>query len=202
MKKGISDRYDNDWKQAKIDFISDYKFTIACENSFSNSYRTEKIVQPFVANSIPIYIGAPNIAKEFNPKAFINCSEYKNFDEVIAKVVELDTDDEKYMEMLRQPAMQPDYKFDIQERFENFLYNIIEKGNKPFNKNPRSWDYNEKLMRDIVDIKKIRFKYNRYKILSKIALGKYHEYYINRFRGYTPYAQRVENLITKLKTIK
>lgn len=202
MKSDIIERYDNDWWQGKIDFIKNYKFTIAFENSRSEGYTTEKILHPFFANSIPIYWGNPVVTREFNPKAFINCNDYENFDQVIERIKELDNNDELYMEMLRQPPMQPDYTFDKKEQLEKFLVNIIEKGVKPFNKNPRSWDYNEKLMRDVVDYKKIKFKYFRYKVLSKIALGKTREYYKNRYKGFKPKAIQMDNLIAKLKAIK
>jgi alpha(1,3/1,4) fucosyltransferase len=202
MKSDIIERYDNDWWQGKIDFIKNYKFTIAFENSRSEGYTTEKILHPFFANSIPIYWGNPVVTREFNPKAFINCNDYENFDQVIERIKELDNNDELYMEMLRQPPMQPDYTFDKKEQLENFLANIIEKGVKPFNKNPRSWDYNEKLMRDVVDYKKIKFKYFRYKVLSTIALGKAREYYKWRVKTFKPKAIQMDNLIAKLKAIK
>lgn len=202
MKGDLIKRYDGDWQKGKIEFISNYKFTFAFENSSSIGYTTEKLVHPFMANSIPIYWGNPEVTRDFNPKAFINCNDYKNFDEVIEKIKELDNNDDLYMEMLKQPPMQPDYKFDKQEQLEKFLFTIIEKGNKPFNKNPRNWDYNEKLMRDIIDYRKIRFKYRRYQFLSKFALGKTREYYKERFAWFTPKADRVKKLILELKAIK
>ena len=85
-----------------------------------------------MANSIPIYMGNPDVTRDFNSKAFINCNDYKNFDEVIEVIKELDNNDEKYMEMLRQPAMLPTYDFNFEKKAENFLINIIEKGNKPY----------------------------------------------------------------------
>lgn len=202
MKSNIVKRYDDDWQKGKIDFIKDYKFTIAFENSSSLGYTTEKLIQPFFANSIPIYWGNAEVTREFNPKAFINCNDYKNFDEVIEKIKELDNNDDLYMEMLKQPPMQSDYKFDKQEKLEKFLFNIIEKGNKPFNKNPRSWDYNEKLMRDIVDYKKIRFKYHRYQVLSILCIGKSRKYYKERLNWFKPKAEKMKILVKKLKAIK
>ncbi|MFA7658015.1 MAG: glycosyltransferase family 10 [Candidatus Gastranaerophilaceae bacterium] len=202
MKSDIIERYDKNWKKGKIDFIHDYKFTIAFENSSSIGYTTEKLLHPFWANSIPIYWGNPEVTREFNPKAFINCNDYKNFDEVVEKVKELDNNDDLYMEMLRQPPMRPDYRFNQRELLENFLYNIIEKGNKPYNKNPRNWDYNEKLMRDIIDYKKLKFKHYRYLLLSKVSLGKMRKYYEGRTAWFTPRIKRLKTLVKKLKAIK
>ncbi len=120
------------WAESKIELLKNYKFTIAFENRFTNGYTTEKLYQPLMANSIPIYMGNPAVCEDFNPKAFINCNDYKNFDEVIEVVKELDNNNDKYMEMLRQPAMQENFDFDYRKKLSNFLINIIEKGNKPY----------------------------------------------------------------------
>ena len=77
-------------------------------------------------------MGNPSVVKDFNPKAFINCNDYKNFDEIIEVIKELDNNDEKYMEMLRQPAMQPNFDFDYKKKLSEYLIHIIEKGNKPY----------------------------------------------------------------------
>ena len=50
----------------KLSFLQQYKFTIAFENSSYPGYTTEKLLQAFVTNTIPIYWGNPLIHKEFN----------------------------------------------------------------------------------------------------------------------------------------
>lgn len=47
----------------KRETLAKYKFTIACENSIASDYVTEKFFDPLVAGSVPVYWGAPNIAK-------------------------------------------------------------------------------------------------------------------------------------------
>lgn len=132
----------DDWRETKTNFVKQYKFTIAFENTLTSGYTTEKLYQPILANSIPIYWGNPDVARDFNPKAFVNCSDYKNFDEVIERVKELDCDDEKYLQMLREKPMQEGYGFDAKEKLENFLVNVIEKGNNPFHKSLIQWNTN------------------------------------------------------------
>lgn len=61
MKAAITPR-EGDWHQGKIDFIKNYKFTIAWENTYYAGYVTEKLVDPLNARSIPIYMGDPDIA--------------------------------------------------------------------------------------------------------------------------------------------
>lgn len=87
----------------KISFLREYKFTLAFENAFHRGYTTEKLVEPMISGSIPIYWGNPDIADEFNAKSFINVNDYDNWEKAIEKIVELDNDDSKYLEMLVQP---------------------------------------------------------------------------------------------------
>ena len=125
------------WVNGKIRFLQDYKFTIAFENGMIAGYTTEKLVDPFLARSIPIYWGNPEVVKYYNPKAFINCNDYDNdFDRVVARVKELDNDEKQYMAMLREPPLQPDFPFDMPERFLDWMSHIIEKGPHPLCKNP------------------------------------------------------------------
>ncbi|CAF1395355.1 unnamed protein product [Adineta ricciae] len=49
------------WEAGKLALTSDYLFTIAIENSRSYDYVTEKLWQPLLVGSVPIYLGAPNI---------------------------------------------------------------------------------------------------------------------------------------------
>ena len=94
----------------KHEFLQHYKFTIAFENTSYPGYTTEKILHPLIANSIPIYWGNPLIAKDFNPKAFVNCHEYENFEQVIDKVIEIDNDDDLYHAYLKEPVFPDNIK--------------------------------------------------------------------------------------------
>lgn len=87
----------------KMDFIQDYKFVISFENSAYPGYTTEKLIEPMLVNSIPIYWGNPVVDKDFNTHSFINITDTKSFDAAIERIIELDRDDEKYMAMASQP---------------------------------------------------------------------------------------------------
>lgn len=50
----------------KADALNPYYFHLCIENSNVNHYWTEKIADPILAFSIPIYIGAPNISDYFD----------------------------------------------------------------------------------------------------------------------------------------
>ncbi|MFN4857159.1 MAG: glycosyltransferase family 10 domain-containing protein [Pseudanabaena sp.] len=141
--------------QRKQNFLTEYKFTIAFENYSYPGYNTEKILDPMIVNSLPIYLGNPYINRHFNPKSFINAHEYietnnswiinfleyncqpdfedmrpstfktlpnkakrkiktigrelkshlqyKNFDQLINRIIEIDQDDQLYAEYLLEP---------------------------------------------------------------------------------------------------
>ena len=57
----------------KFSFDKKHKFSIVFENCIYPGYTTEKIMQAFVAGTIPIYSGDPMIAREFNTNAFVIC---------------------------------------------------------------------------------------------------------------------------------
>lgn len=116
----------------KVEFQSEYKFSFAFENNAYRpehpGYTTEKIMQPMRVNSIPIYWGNPVIDREFNTKSFINWYDYNSPQEVMEHIIELDNNDEKYMEMLREPWF-IDNKIPEAQKKESvtaFLYNIFE----------------------------------------------------------------------------
>ena len=112
----------------KLLFDEEHKFSIAFENISHRGYTTEKIVQAFAARTIPIYWGDPDITKVFNPKAFINVMDYSSLDEVVAKVREIDMDDNLYFEMLLEPAIIEDkYSIDsLHKGLTLFLNNIVD----------------------------------------------------------------------------
>ena len=91
----------------KISFLKDYKFTIAFENEPASGYITEKIVHPLAVGSIPIYWGSSKIANYFNPKAFINCHDYQNFEQVVERVIAIDNDPDLYARYIQAPPTAP-----------------------------------------------------------------------------------------------
>lgn len=87
----------------KLAFVRDYKFTLAFENSVSDGYTTEKLIEPMLAGSLPIYWGNPLIALDFNPRSFIDVSTFPSFTAAIDHILKVDADDELYLAYLREP---------------------------------------------------------------------------------------------------
>jgi hypothetical protein len=67
--------------------FSEYKYSICLENSFSPGYVTEKLIDGYISNTIPIYMGALPLGI-FNVKSFINLSPFLPFDNQLRKQLE------------------------------------------------------------------------------------------------------------------
>lgn len=188
MKDAINAREGN-FAEGKLKFQKNYKFTIAFENNLYPGYTTEKLSQAFLADTIPIYWGNPEVVRDFNPKAFINCHDYNSIDEVIQRVIELDNNDEEYLKMLREPCVNSNYEFNKQQMFEDFLLGIIEKGNKPFNKNPNpainKYGYVgeiKTIKNDQKYLKYLKKEKNRLRIMKNITFGKKRKHYKEKYK--------------------
>jgi alpha(1,3/1,4) fucosyltransferase len=97
----------------KQEFISQYKFTIAMENSENPGYTTEKLVHPKTADSIPIYWGNPLVHQDWNTKAFINAYEFGNIGELVEFIKEVDNDDSLYEKILMEPHFNGEMPLDL-----------------------------------------------------------------------------------------
>ena len=100
----------NYWTQEYRNFISQYKFIICFENTNFGTYITEKIVNPYLANIIPIYWGTQHIQKMFNPASmlYLENESLEAFDNLLHKIIELDNNDQKYLEYINQPVFTED----------------------------------------------------------------------------------------------
>jgi alpha(1,3/1,4) fucosyltransferase len=85
------------------------RFNIAFENQISPGYVTEKLLNPLIAGSVPIYWGAPEAATDFNPASFVSASEFTNLDALVRHVIWLDDNPEALAEISSAPAF-PDNK--------------------------------------------------------------------------------------------
>jgi hypothetical protein len=111
----------------KVAFLQSYKFDITFENESYPGYTTEKLAEAFAGNTVPIYWGNPKIERDFNTDAFVNCHDFRNLDQVVDFVVELDRNDDLYRQYLGAPAF-PDGKLSefadptsILDRFERIF---------------------------------------------------------------------------------
>jgi hypothetical protein len=112
----------------KIEWLKDYKFCICFENFSEYGYLTEKLLEGMMGGCIPIYWGSESCREEFNPKSFLNWHDYNNDEELINKIIELDNNLFKYLEMYREPYLidNKENKFMYDNRVIEFFKKIIE----------------------------------------------------------------------------
>lgn len=103
----------------KLEFVHDYKFMIAFENSSYPGYVTEKIFEPMLMGTIPLYWGSSTVNTEFNEKSFVNLNEI-SIDEAVETVIQLDENDDLYYEMYSQPFLSNN-KLNEWMEFENLI---------------------------------------------------------------------------------
>ena len=87
-----------------IDSYKDYTFVMAFENGVVDGYITEKIINAFYSGAIPVYYGSSNVSEFFNPKSFINVSNYNSFEDCIKYMLTLTN--EQITNMVNEPIYQ------------------------------------------------------------------------------------------------
>ena len=89
----------------KMEFLKDYKFTISFENTVSPGYVTEKLIDPFLSGSLPIYRGSTTVGDDFNKGSFINALDFNNAESLIEKIIEIDNNDEMYNHIMNSSIL-------------------------------------------------------------------------------------------------
>ena len=94
-----------------INFIRKYKFIICFENTKKGTYITEKIVNPYLAQIVPIYWGTHHVKNIFNVESmlFLEDETTESFVKLVNRIIELDNDDKKYLECVNSQTLIIDY---------------------------------------------------------------------------------------------
>jgi hypothetical protein len=106
-------------RKTKLETIARYHFTLAFENSLSLDYATEKFYDPLLVGSVPVYLGAPNVA-EHAPAAdcYIDVRDFGGPAELAGHLMELAADERRYSRHLEWRALPLDPRFiaNVQEQ--------------------------------------------------------------------------------------
>lgn len=78
--------------------MSHYKFVLAIENTWTESYVTEKLFYALDSGSVPIYFGAPNVLDFVPPHSIIDGNKFKSMEELASYVKYLANDPVAYAE--------------------------------------------------------------------------------------------------------
>ena len=133
----------------KPEFLKGYKFTIAAENSSAEGYTTEKLIEPLMRGSMPVYWGDPAIENsEFDTAAFV---VVKDIDAAVEEVRRLDNDSDAYYEKLSGTIFRDGSPAEVlagyEERLLDFFGNIFERSKQEAYRRPR-YGFNKTLTRN------------------------------------------------------
>jgi hypothetical protein len=102
---------------------TDYKFVLALENGIDVGYLTEKLINPILANSIPIYAGPNDIFDIINKKRIIYIYDFENFDKLNEYIEKIDNNDYLYNLILSENIFTGKITFD---NFREYLSDKID----------------------------------------------------------------------------
>ena len=111
----------------KVKFLKKYKFSIAMENSEADGYASEKIIDSFLAGTIPIYYGDYMVDEYINPKSYILIKNELDLENKINYIIQIDNDDNLYRKIMKEKVFIDDFFVDnIQNDRKKFLLHIFE----------------------------------------------------------------------------
>jgi hypothetical protein len=110
-------------------FLNQFKFMICFEHTSNPYYITEKLHNAWLGGTIPIYWGCKQATTFLNPNAFLYLEDESNeaIERLIHKIIELDNDNAKYMEMYNEPLIignQIPHELDI-EKIRNKIHQVL-----------------------------------------------------------------------------
>jgi len=163
-----------------VKIYSEYKFVLAIENTIKQGYNTEKLINPILANSIPIYYGSSDIFNIINKKRVIFFDDFENINKLIDCVIEISQNEQKYNEIINEKIF---IRNDINlgnynefiERQINILSNINKNIDNIYNTNTKidSVDSNFRELKYNENNTNINTNINKKLLIKKILINKY-----------------------------
>ena len=116
--------------KSKIDGIGRYKYHLVIENQINNNFISEKLYDPFLGNSYPIYSGAPNASEFFNKDSFthINLNDFNGSINKIKECIKSDLHEKNkfHIDKSKNYVLT---KFNLIKRIDEIVENVSKKAN-------------------------------------------------------------------------
>ena len=103
VRRALQPRWTPDALEGAGKFYRPYKFVISFENVRVAGFNAEKIWSAFRGDAVPIYLGDPHIARQYNPEAFIHARDFDSLESLARYVMRVHEDDALYLRYLSQP---------------------------------------------------------------------------------------------------
>ncbi len=107
-----------------VEKYSKYKFVLALENGIEEGYFTEKLLNPLLANSIPIYAGPKDAFNIINKKRVIYVYDFKNTNELIEYIKLVDNNEDMYNSIINNKIWISDLNIDT---YNDYILNEFKK---------------------------------------------------------------------------
>ncbi len=90
---------------AVMDYLCNYRYSVAVENAIQPYWFTEKILNCFATRTVPIYVGHKKMLERFNPDGiiFVEPTDYNHIEEIIKQCSEKDY-------LMRLPAIEDNFR--------------------------------------------------------------------------------------------
>jgi hypothetical protein len=105
--------YDGD----KLKLLENYRWNICFENSITDGYITEKLLEAKIAGCVPIYYGSASVKQDFNEKCCINYNNFKNAEDLV-EIIKKCENKLDFIEIAKEPL------FNVIPTLDN-LYNFL-----------------------------------------------------------------------------
>ncbi len=120
----------------KLEFLTNFKFSIACESPAIDGFITEKLPEAFTS-TIPIYFGTNYVERYYNKNAFINLHDFETIEEAVDKIIEIDSNDELYCKMMSEPVFNNVKEVEKKrQEFEDWLIAVVSQDKDDVYKRP------------------------------------------------------------------
>lgn len=114
-------RYNGKYVQDKVGMASHYKFNLCFENDLYPGYVTEKVLEAWLSESVPLYWG-DDAAGILNHEAIVNLQDFSSMKSFIEYVDLLHRSPEKMAKIISQPLFSVNCDY---EKLQNFILRSI-----------------------------------------------------------------------------
>ena len=116
------------YQNNKIQYLSQFRFSICPENSDASGYVTEKLFEAFLARAIPIYWGAEGRPEEgrINPRAVLFWEKGCQNTALLEQIYELNASSKEFQHFLENNPFLPSFSDYVVERFEKLEKKLSE----------------------------------------------------------------------------
>ena len=107
-----------------VKLYAEYKFVLAIENTDRKGYATEKLINPIIAGSIPIYWGNSDIFNYINKKRVIYIGDFENENDLMSYIIYIDNNNYEYNKIINENTFIIDHN-EINNKFKEDISQIL-----------------------------------------------------------------------------